>query len=254
MKGIYSVTERLSQAMQASEDVTTIINIAATAEAMAVTLLGGALANASKYDNGKGLSADLVKILTAAQVTEQAHYSFLTGAGAKPLTTTFNVPDPKLLTDSMTLFKTIEQLEAAFISAYAAGAHEFAAMSKPELVKVALQIAGTEGEHRALARLAQGVALPHNLAFEAVTFSTLGEAAKALQSLGFIGGNGQAVSYSDFAGKVDNSQVNVMNLTPDGSVVPACQSPTPPPTMPKGMPNTGEGGGADELDRRGLGD
>lgn len=247
-----TVQSGLADAMAQSEDVSTIINIAATAEAMAVTLLGAAIAGAAGYDNAdgsKGLAAPLVSILKAAQSAEQAHYAYLTGAGAKPLTTTFNIPDPKIASDTTTLFKTIEALETAFISAYEAAAMEFAAMMKPDLVKVALQVGAVEAEHRALARLALGDALPHNVAFEAAQFATVGDAANALKQLGFIGGTGTAVSYGDYAGKVDNS--GMTELTPSGPSANAGTAPssvaTPAPStttaqIPSQMPTTGGGG------------
>jgi hypothetical protein len=243
----------LAAAAAQSENVTTIINIAATAEAMAVTLLGAAIAGAANYtnaDGSKGLAAPLVAVLKAAQSAEQAHYSYLTGAGAKPLTTTFNIPDPKIATDTTTLFKTLEALETAFISAYEAAANEFSAMGNSALVKVALQIGAVEGEHRALARLAQGASLPHNVAFESAQFATVGDAANALKSLGFIGGTGQTVMYADFAAKVDNT--GMTELTPGGvaaSTAGAASNAAPAPTaaasaaqVPAQMPNTGAGG------------
>src|SRR5579884_2866766 len=117
-----ALMEQMAAAADASESVADIVNVAATAEAMAVTLLGAAIAGAPGYDGGKGLDTGLVRVLKAAQAAEQAHYNFLTGAGAKPATLTFNLPDPKIGTDSTTLFATIEALETAFISAYAAAA------------------------------------------------------------------------------------------------------------------------------------
>jgi len=205
----------VAEAAAASESVADIINVAATAEAMAVTLLGAAIHGAAGYmnaDGTKGLPAPIVAVLRAAQASEQAHYAFLIKAGAKPMTLTFNVPDPRIATDSATLFQTIESLETAFIAAYMSAAREFAEMQKPELVTVAVQIGGVECEHRALARLALGDALPHNLAFEKRMFTQVGEAAAALQKLGFIGGSGMAVSYADFAGAVDN--MGMSQLTP----------------------------------------
>ena len=256
------VENDLAVAAAQSEEVTTIINIAATAEAMAVTLLGAAIAGAANYtnaDGSKGLAAPLVAVLKAAQSAEQAHYAYLTGAGAKPLTTTFNIPDPKIATDTLTLFKTLDALETAFISAYEAAANEFAMMGNAGLVKVALQIGAVEGEHRALARLAQGDSLPHNVAFESAQFATVGDAANALKSLGFIGGTGTAVTYADFAGKVDNT--GVTELTPGGvaaSTTGGASTTAPVPAtapatsgaaqVPAQMPNTGAGGMAGHSD------
>lgn len=264
--GALAYQSNLADAMAQSEDVTTIVNIAATAEALAVSLLGAAIAGAANYtnaDGSKGLASAFVSILKAAQAAEQAHYAYLTGAGGKALTLTFNIPNPKIATDTTTLFQTVEALEDAFISAYEAAANEFATMGQSGLVKVALQIGSVEGEHRALARLALGDSLPHNLAFSSAQFATVGDAATALKSLGFIGGSGQAIMYSDFAGKVDNT--GVTNLTPGGvtasttggaststtttstattSTATATTAASNPSTaqVPAQMPNTGGGG------------
>ncbi len=211
MKTIGGIREAAAQ----SESVATIINIAATAEAMAVTLLGVAIQGAASYanpDGSQGLAATTVAILKAAQSAEQAHYAFLTKAGAKALTLTFNIPDPKIATATTALFQTIEALETAFTAAYMSAAREFAEMRKPDLVKAAVQIGGVECGHRALARLALGDPLPHNLAFETKMFTQVGQAAAALEKLGFIGGTNNTVVYQNFAGSVDNSGMS--ELTP----------------------------------------
>jgi hypothetical protein len=205
----------MQEAAAQSESVSTIINIAATAEALAVSLLGVAIQGASGYTgpNGtRGLPSTIVAILKAAQSAEQAHYAFLTKAGARALTLTFNVANPKIATDSTTLYQTIETLETAFQAAYMTAGREFAEMRKPDLVKVAFQIGGVECEHRALARLALGAALPHNLAFETRMFTQVGHAATALERLGFIGGKGTPIHYQDFEATVDNTGMS--HLTP----------------------------------------
>lgn len=210
-----SAVRGIAEAAMQSESVGTIINVAATAEAMAVALLGAAIQGAPGYrnpDGTRGLAAPIVSILKAAQSAEQAHYVFLTQAGAKALTLTFAIPNPRIATDSTTLFRTVEALDTAFIAAYMSAAREFAEMHKPDLVKVAVEIGGVEAEHRALARLALGDPLPHNLAFERRMFTQVGQAAAALERLGFIGGKGIPVRYNDFAGAVDNSGMS--ELTP----------------------------------------
>ena len=85
-------------------------------------------------------------------------------------------------------------------------------MKQTNLVRLALQTGGVEAEHRALARLALGEALPSNIAFEKAEFKTVGEAAAALKKLGFIGGTGTPVTYGDFAESVDNT--GMTGLTP----------------------------------------
>lgn len=191
------------------ESIEEIINIAVTAEAFAVTALGGALENAA---NGTlALPEEAVQTLTAARAQEQAHYEYLTDAGAKPLTTTFTVPDPKLLTDVPTFLTTLVSLEEAFIAAYLAAAQEFIVLGEPELAMVSLQIGAVEAEHRAGVRffaIQAGVlsGTPNDVAFEKSLFASVGEAAALLQELGFIGGTGTEVSYPG-PGEIDYTGV-----------------------------------------------
>ena len=180
------------------ETVQDIINIADTAEHLAVTLLTAAVKNASQL----GLTGVLLAVVQAALAEEQYHADFLEANGAKALTDTFTVPDPKILTDQQTFLATVEVAETLFIGAYMAAVREFTALNQPALAKYAYQIGCVECEHRAGARagealttnLAKGVP-PNNLAFESNVVATVGDAAKQLQSLGFIGGTGTQVTY-----------------------------------------------------------
>lgn len=186
------------QQAAACESVQDIINIAVTAEAFAVTALGAALENAA---TGKlALNAEQIQTLTAARAEEQAHYQYLIGAGAKPLTTTFTVPDPKIVTDVPTFLRTLITLEEAFIAAYLAAAQAFAALGEARLAQVALQIGAVEAEHRAGVRfyaIQAGVisGTPNDVAFEKALFTSVGQAAATLQQLGFIGGSGAQITY-----------------------------------------------------------
>jgi hypothetical protein len=182
----------------ACESLQDIINIAVTAEAFAVTALGGALDNAAK--GLLALNAEQQQTLRAARAAERAHYDFLIGAGAKPLTTTFTIPDPKILTDVPTFLGTLVTLEEAFIAAYLAAAQEFALLGQAKYAQVALQIGAVEAEHRAGVRfyaIQAGVltGTPNDVAFEKALFASVGEAAAALQKLGFIGGSGAQVTF-----------------------------------------------------------
>jgi hypothetical protein len=213
--GVTTADVQLMQAAAAScESVQDIINIAATAEAFAVTALGGALDNAA---NGRlALNAEQQQTLRAARAEEQAHFTFLTGAGAKPLTTTFTIPDPRIVTDVPTFLRTLITLEEAFIAAYMAAAQEFAVLGQARLVQVALQIGAIEAEHRAGARyyaITAGVltGTPNDVAFEKALFGSVGQAAAALQQLGFIGGTGTQVTYPG-PGAIDPTGLS--NLTP----------------------------------------
>src|SRR6516162_2277438 len=186
-----------------SESVGSIISTFATAEALAVTLLGAAIAGAEKYDGGKGLPPTVVRWLKAMQAQEQVHYEYLTKAGAKPLTLTFTVPQnlADITTDSKALLDFEVSAETIFIGAYVAAAGEFANLGQPALAQVACQLAGVESEHRVLANYGRGVVPPNNLAFEKAPFNTVGEAAAQIKSLGLLGTPTPAATlhYADFA-------------------------------------------------------
>ena len=180
------------------ESVQDILNIADTAEHLAVTVLTAAVNNASQL----GLSGLLLAFTQAALAEEQYHADFLEANGAKPLTDTFTVPDPKILTDLQTFLATIEAAETLFIGAYMAAVREFTQLGQPTLAKYAYQIGTVEAEHRAHVRagealttnLSKGVP-PNNKAFETNVVATVGDAAKQLMALGFIGGTGTKVTY-----------------------------------------------------------
>lgn len=193
----------------ACETVQEIIDIAVTAEAFAVTALGAAIDNAL---NGLlALNAEQIQTLQAARAAEQSHYEYLIAAGAVPLTLTFTVPDPAIFTDVPTFLTTLITLEEAFIAAYIAAAQEFAILGRADLARVALQIGAIEAEHRVGVRFYAAQAgiitgTPNDVAFEKALFSSVGEAAAALQALGFIGGSGAQVTYPG-PGEIDYTGV-----------------------------------------------
>ena len=204
-----AITNVAEQQAVTCESLQDIINIAATAEAFAVTALGGALDNAAK--GLLALDAEQQQTLRAARAEEKAHYDFLIGAGAKPLTTTFTIPDPKIVTDVPTFLGTVIALEEAFIAAYLAAAQEFATLGQAKYAQVALQIGAVEAEHRAGLRyyaIQAGLltGTPNDVAFEKALFASVGEAATALQTLGFIGGTGTQVTFPG-PGTIDTTGV-----------------------------------------------
>jgi hypothetical protein len=206
--------ELLRQQSTTCETVKEIVDIAATAEALAVTLLGAAIESAQNHN--LALNGEQIQVLQAARITEQAHFDYLVSAGAAPLSTSFTIPDPAIATDVATFLTTLIGLEEAFIAAYMAAAQVFAMQNQPDLVRVALQIGAVEADHRAHARfyaIAAGVisGVPNNLAFEQAKFSSVGEASAALQQLGFIGGTGPEIN---FPGPGDLVNPGVTNLQP----------------------------------------
>ena len=196
------------------ESVQDIINVAVTAEAFAVTLLGLALDSAAA--GTLALEEDAVGSLVAARAAEQAHYDVLVAAGAVPVTTTFTVPDGNLLTDPAEFYPTLVSLEEAFVAAYLTAAQTFVTLGEPDLAQIALQIGAVEAEHRAGVRFfainadaIDGVA--NDVAFEKSLFASVSEAADLLTELGFIGGDGTAV---EFPGPGVIDATGVRNLTP----------------------------------------
>lgn len=171
-----------SSGAPSGDDVKTLLDTAATAEALAVTFLSGILARP------KGKVKDLAGVLQAANASEYAHYEFLTGAGAKPIATKFWVPDALLAEP----FKTLETAETLFVNAYLIAMSTFAKAGKADLARYAGEICGVEAEHLALARFARG-GLPNDLAFARYDQTSIDGVVAALQGAGIgFGEQGKA--------------------------------------------------------------
>ncbi|MGH2448917.1 MAG: ferritin-like domain-containing protein [Chloroflexota bacterium] len=195
-----------AQTTSTPESTQDIINIADTAEHLAITLLNAAVG----AKGALGLSGLTLDVVEAALAEEVYHSMFLESAGAKTLTDTFTVPNPAILTDYSTFFTTVEGLETAFVAAYMRATEEFSAGGNQSLAQYAYQIGSVEAEHRTLARAALALGNgtvpgnsadvpPNNLAFESDLFGTVADAAKALEADGFIGGSGTQVMFPGFA-------------------------------------------------------
>lgn len=169
------------------QSIPELIDTAVTAEALAVTFLTGVIQNATTI----GIPSNLVPVLMAANAAEYDHYTALRSLGAKPLTDKFWAPN-SFFASSNAVFATIEYAETQFVNAYLIAVTTFAKAGKDRLARYAGEILGTEAEHRALARFAQGK-LPNNVGFEAYTTHTIGGIVKALEAAGIgFGTQGQA--------------------------------------------------------------
>jgi len=207
------------------EAITDIINVAVTAEYLAVTVLTAALNNASQLQ----LSGLILQATQAALTEELAHLQVLRDVlGAKPLTTTFTVPNPKILTDQTTFFSTLEVAENIFVAAYMTAVREFAELGQPTLAKIAYQTGATEAEHRVIVRaaLVLGAAHdtskipPNNKAYETDLLLYVRDAATILTNLGFIGGSGLAAAYPGDAAAIAAAgpmYVAVIQKTPNNA-------------------------------------
>lgn len=165
-------------ALAKGSTVNQIITDAVTAEALAVTYLTGLVENASKI----GIPSDLVPVLKAANAAEYDHYKILRSLGAKPLTTKFWAPNA-FFASSKDVFATIEYAETQFVNAYLIAITAFAKAGMASTARYAGEILGTECEHRALARFAQGK-LPNNVGFEVYKIKTISGIVGALEHAG----------------------------------------------------------------------
>jgi hypothetical protein len=157
-----------------ADKLATLVNTAITAEALAVTYLSGLLQN-------NLIPKQFTKVIKAANQAEYDHYKALQSLGAKPLTTKFWAPNAFF--DKSKVFATIETAETLFVNAYLIAMTEFAKAGKSDQARYAGEILGTEAEHLALSRFAQGK-LPNNDAFMGYEITTIDGIVKALGSVG----------------------------------------------------------------------
>jgi hypothetical protein len=180
--------DKAGAAGKMSESPTTILNIAATAEAAAVTALYHVhvAVNQGRL-NTAGIAIPvpfLVKIVRGILRQEQDHYAFLTGAGAKPLLTSFTFP-AGIFTSAKTALSFLETADEIFTAAYMQANREFATGGMSKLAQYTYQIGATEAAHRSLARAGRGL-LPNNRSFERPLFKKVAGAANVLNQLGVL--------------------------------------------------------------------
>lgn len=162
------------------DSIQTVGVTAATAEALAVTYLHNVL---ERNERVHAFPRPVVEILRAAGAEELDHFKFLTGAGFKPLTTRFWLPDDFFGRRLANVPATIEVAETLFVNAYLIGITVFANAHQATLARYAGEILGVEAEHRALARSLQGK-LPNNAAFESFIYHDLAGVVDALEKAG----------------------------------------------------------------------
>jgi hypothetical protein len=167
-----------------SDTALDILNIAATAEALAITFYTHALLHTGSLHMVNNM--DNKNYFQAAVSQEYAHLQVLESLGGKPLFKHFYFPTA-MFTDQPTFFSTAITLEEYFIAAYTAAAVEFSGaystgLTTPNLTGIGLcvQIAGVEAEHRALLREASNVNPPNNLLFEEPLLTSVGGAVAPL--------------------------------------------------------------------------
>lgn len=156
------------------DDVATILNLAATAETLAVTHYHAAL-TASTID----FTEEEIAYLQAALESEIVHLEFLNANGGAALVSEFYVPET-VFEDRAVFASTTEAAETAFIGAYLAATRRAAELGNPLLAATTAQVAGVEAQHLALVREI-GNMLPNNIALLRPVYYNVSDAVPTLQ-------------------------------------------------------------------------
>lgn len=177
-----------------SDTVAQILDIACTAEALAITLYYHALQHTAGLPDVNSLANQ--NYFQAALTQEYEHLVYLKSLGGAPLTTTFYFPTNMFNHESV-FFPTALTLEGYFISAYLAAAMDFSGSyssniptASPTLIGAAVQIFGVECEHRALLGVAGNVTPPNNVIAEVAELTTVAQATGPLTPFISSGGTG----------------------------------------------------------------
>ena len=167
-----------------ADPLKSILDIAATAEALGITFYYGGI-------RGKifgQLSEQRQWYFQAALDEERNHLRFLQQNGAQPAATTFHFP--AAVFDDLTQFLgVLDTLENAFLGAYLAATQRFAELGQPLLAEIAGQILSVEAEHRVLGRIVAGAVPPNDRCMQPVPFKCVAEAQQALMPF-IAGGTG----------------------------------------------------------------
>jgi hypothetical protein len=148
---LFGVKTASAELQDAQDTPQTILNLAATAEALAVTAYYHAIAS-----NPLGASSGTLAYLKLALSAEAYHLAFLQSAGGEAIGGDFYLPEG-FFTSATACAETLVALEVAFTAAYLAATRRFAELGEARLAATTAQHAASEAEHLALARLAGGL-------------------------------------------------------------------------------------------------
>jgi len=132
----------------AGDDPQTILNLASTAEALAITSFHSIITQSTFFRN---LAPVYQNYLRSALTQEQVHFDFLVANGARPLANKFFFPNGILENLALYVFVT-DVLEGVFVGAYLASIRRFAELGRPDLAWTSASVMGIEAEHKALNR------------------------------------------------------------------------------------------------------
>lgn len=154
-------------------DLATIINLATTAETLAVTFYHAAITRAAFLIDDQDMDS-LRRIMDA----EMHHLQILQSFGGASLTQQFYMPD-RALTDARTFVNTGLQAETVFAGAYLAATHQFAVLGQPKLAATAAQHGASEAQHLTLLSHIAGIRAS-DLSLPAPMFYQVSDAQPAL--------------------------------------------------------------------------
>lgn len=161
------------RASPAALDHAAVLDLAATAEALAVTLYHQVLTTATFR-----VDEDTAEHLRAVLGAETHHLQLLKNLGATPLASRFHLPRG-LLTDAGVFVDTALHLETAFTGAYLAATHQFAERGQPGLAATAAQLGASEAQHLTLLSQLAGLG-PGDLTLPAASFRRVADAGPTL--------------------------------------------------------------------------
>jgi len=141
-------TTTFAQTAAGGDDPQTILNLGATAEALAITAFHSIITQSNFYGR---LPSVYQNYLKSALTQEQVHYDLWISSGAKPLANQFFFPNGILENLGLYVYVT-DVLEGVFIGAYLAATRRFAELNRPDLAWTVASVMGIEAEHKALNR------------------------------------------------------------------------------------------------------
>ncbi len=178
------IAARAATSMPSSDTAQDILNIACTAECLAICFYYACLQHPETLPEVNSTANR--NYFQAALAQETEHLFFLEHLGGSTLATEFYFPED-MFTRQEIFFKTASTLEDYFISAYIAAAMDFSGAyssgittASPQLIGAAVQIAGVECEHRALLNVAANVTPPNNLIIERALLTSVSAAVAPL--------------------------------------------------------------------------
>jgi len=134
-------------------------------------------------------SEQFLPVLKAANTTEFDHVNALEAIGARPLTTSYWIPDAAFGAGGAGLFASLEAVETIELSMYLIGVTDASRKSNEFVARLCAEAMATESEHRVLARHAQAVlgasvGVPNNISFAPFTYRDMPAVMATLEALG----------------------------------------------------------------------